>query len=172
MPDLSPKLGIKLPFGNENVTRDSFIENWNIIDTEAQKEIEKSDTTPNSPILDDLWLDTKVVPHVLKRFDGSGWLIVGGSAFSILKIGSTEIIADSSADTLEFTAGTSIILTPDATSDKVTISVNAADFESPVGAQMKADVTRKDGTKEFIVEVRTSDPVSPAIGRMWVRSDL
>lgn len=34
------------------------------------------------------------------------------------------------------------------------------------------DSKRDDSTSEFRVEVRTSDPVSPAIGRMWYRSDL
>ena len=35
MPDLTPRLGIKKPLGNENVTRASFNENWEIIDTKA-----------------------------------------------------------------------------------------------------------------------------------------
>lgn len=44
--------------------------------------------------------------------------------------------------------------------------------ETPTGAQTKADNTRKDATKEIIIEVRNNDPSSPAIGRMWFRSDL
>jgi hypothetical protein len=32
MPDLTPRLGIKKPLGNENVTRASFNDNWDIID--------------------------------------------------------------------------------------------------------------------------------------------
>ena len=35
MPDLTPRLGIKKPLGNENVTRASFNENWEIIDAKA-----------------------------------------------------------------------------------------------------------------------------------------
>ena len=34
------------------------------------------------------------------------------------------------------------------------------------------DSKREDSTSEFRLEVRTSDPASPAIGRMWYRSDL
>lgn len=34
------------------------------------------------------------------------------------------------------------------------------------------DSKRDDSTSEFRLEVRTSDPTSPAIGRMWYRSDL
>jgi hypothetical protein len=32
MPELTPKLGLKKPLGNENVTRQSFNENWDILD--------------------------------------------------------------------------------------------------------------------------------------------
>jgi hypothetical protein len=35
MPDLTPRLGIKKPLGNENVTRASFNENWDIIDAKV-----------------------------------------------------------------------------------------------------------------------------------------
>lgn len=45
-------------------------------------------------------------------------------------------------------------------------------YEKPAGAQTKADNARNDSTKAFKVEVRTSDPVSPAVGQMWLRSDL
>ena len=37
---------------------------------------------------------------------------------------------------------------------------------------MSATDIRTDGTKGFTVEVRTTDPTSPATGRMWLRSDL
>lgn len=35
MPELTPRLGIKKPLGNENVTRQSFNENWDIIDAKV-----------------------------------------------------------------------------------------------------------------------------------------
>ncbi|XOK62647.1 hypothetical protein ACJ7K1_05845 [Paenibacillus elgii] len=34
------------------------------------------------------------------------------------------------------------------------------------------DGIREDHTKPLIIEVRTSDPLGPEIGRMWLRSDL
>lgn len=37
MPDLTPRLGIKKPLGNENVTRENFNENWDIIDLNSAK---------------------------------------------------------------------------------------------------------------------------------------
>lgn len=36
MPELTPRLGIKKPLGNENVTRQSFNENWDIIDAKVE----------------------------------------------------------------------------------------------------------------------------------------
>ena len=47
---------------------------------------------------------------------------VNQKAFSNVKIGSTTIAADSKTDTLELAAGSNIILTPDATNDKITIA--------------------------------------------------
>lgn len=48
---------------------------------------------------------------------------VNQSAFSNVKVGSTTIAADTKMDTLEIAAGGDVSLTPDANSDKVTISV-------------------------------------------------
>ena len=48
---------------------------------------------------------------------------VNQNAFSNVKVGSTTIAADTKTDTLELAAGTGITLTPDATTDKVTIKV-------------------------------------------------
>ena len=47
------------------------------------------------------------------------------NAFTTIKVGATNIDADSKTDTLELVAGTGIVLTPDATNDKVTFAVNA-----------------------------------------------
>lgn len=47
------------------------------------------------------------------------------NAFANVKVGSTTIAADSTADTLELAAGTNITLTPDATNDKVTVATTA-----------------------------------------------
>ncbi|WP_127485516.1 hypothetical protein [Paenibacillus ehimensis] len=40
------------------------------------------------------------------------------------------------------------------------------------GVNKAVDGVRSNNTKELIIEVRASDPDSPAIGRMWIRSDL
>ena len=44
------------------------------------------------------------------------------SAFSTVKVGSTNVVADQAGDTLELVAGTNVTLTPDATNDKITIT--------------------------------------------------
>lgn len=44
------------------------------------------------------------------------------NVFGVVKVGSTNIEADTTRDTLELAAGTGITLTPDATNDKVTIA--------------------------------------------------
>lgn len=48
---------------------------------------------------------------------------VNQNAFSNVKVGSTTIQADGKTDTLELVAGDNVTLTPDATNDKVTISM-------------------------------------------------
>lgn len=75
---------------------------------------------------------------------------VNQNAFSNIKVGSTTVAADSTTDTLELVAGSNIVLTPDATYDKVTIAVNGETVsasekstwnakETTSGAQSKAD---------------------------------
>ena len=75
---------------------------------------------------------------------------VNKNAFGNVKVGSTTIAADAVQDTLELAAGSNIVLTPDATNDKVTIAVNGLTVsqsekdtwnakETPANAQSKAN---------------------------------
>lgn len=75
---------------------------------------------------------------------------VNQNAFANVKVGSTTVAADSTNDTLEFVAGSNIVLTPDATYDRITIAVNGETVsssekstwnakETTTGAQSKAD---------------------------------
>jgi hypothetical protein len=41
--------------------------------------ITRSDASPLSPIIDDLWIDTSFVPNRFKRWSGTEWDIVGGT---------------------------------------------------------------------------------------------
>lgn len=49
---------------------------------------------------------------------------VNQNAFSNVKVGQTTVAADTATDTLEFVAGSNIVITPDATTDKITIAAN------------------------------------------------
>lgn len=49
---------------------------------------------------------------------------INQNAFTTIKVGATNIAADSKTDTLELAAGANITLTPDATNDKVTIAAS------------------------------------------------
>lgn len=62
---------------------------------------------------------------------------VNQNAFSNVKVGATTVSADSATDILEFVAGTNVVLTPDATNDKVTIALSSA-VETTTGSQTKA----------------------------------
>ncbi|MBO8158818.1 right-handed parallel beta-helix repeat-containing protein [Thermosyntropha sp.] len=77
MPELTPKLGIKKPLGNETVSRASFNENWDIIDQNTQKNIIQSATAPSTPVIDDLWIDISTSPYGFKKWDGSAWQKIG-----------------------------------------------------------------------------------------------
>ncbi|WP_373845286.1 hypothetical protein [Clostridium sp.] len=63
---------------------------------------------------------------------------VNQNAFSNIRVGSTTVAADSPTDTIELVAGTNVILTPDATNDKITIALGSGS-ETTTGAQAKAN---------------------------------
>lgn len=75
---------------------------------------------------------------------------VNQNAFSNVKVGTTTVAADSTTDTIEFKAGSNILLTPDATNDAITIAVDGLTVtssekttwnnkETTSGSQSKAD---------------------------------
>ncbi len=72
------------------------------------------------------------------------------NAFSNIKVGSTTISADTKTDTIEFVAGSNIMLTPDATNDKVTIDSTSTSFSNiKVGSTTIAADSEMD-TFEFV----------------------
>jgi hypothetical protein len=53
------------------------------------------------------------------------------------------------------------------------LKVTAAPSTSnDVARKAEIDTIRSDNTKSLVLEVRTSDPASPELGRMWIRSDV
>lgn len=63
------------------------------------------------------------------------------ASFTKIKVGSTEVEADGTADTLEFVGGTNITITPDATNDKLTISTTGEANQNAFSNIAVGDVT-------------------------------
>lgn len=96
-------------------------------------------------------------------------------AYSTVKVGTTNIAAGSVTDSVEFAAGSNITLTPDAANKRVTVAgsgvwPDAAKLNGLTNAQIESRA--RTNNTEFRLETRTSDPTSPAVGRMWLRTDL
>jgi hypothetical protein len=70
-------------------------------------------------------INTGTTSSTIARGDHSHSAYVNKNAFGNVKVGSTTIAAETTEDTLELVAGESILLTPDATNDKVTISLTS-----------------------------------------------
>ena len=74
---------------------------------------------------------------------------VNQNAFSHVSVGSTDIAADSSTDTLTFAAGSNVTLTPDASTDKVTIAATDTTYSaataSAAGLMSSTDKAKLDG---------------------------
>lgn len=91
------------------------------------------------------------------------------NVFGIVKVGTTNIEADTTRDTLTLEAGNNVTLTPDATNDKVTISATDTTYSDVVaggasGLMTGADKTKLDGI-EAGAEVNVVDNVtSPTSG--------
>jgi len=174
MPTPTPKLGIPKPVLADNVTLTNFNTIYDAIDAAAQKEIGKASSAPTTPATNDLWVDTTTTPNVLKRWDGAAWVIIGTAipnTFSRVKAGATTVAASQSGDIVELVAGSNIVLTPDAVNKKITIDVTmpALNFLPITGGTTTGLVTTSGG---LVLETRTTDPASPAVGRIWFRTDL
>lgn len=83
---------------------------------------------------------------------------VNQKAFSNVTVGSTTIAADSKTDTLTIEAGSNIIITPDATNDKITIA--AKKYTKRTG------VPTADAAPAFGETFKVSQPVSNSTGHI------
>lgn len=109
---------------------------------------------PNSYV--PTWGEITGIPSTFKPASHTHDEYANQNAFSNVKIGSTTVAADSTTDTLELVAGSNIVLTPDAATDKITIAANVPAHpsglhvtqeekstwnakESTTGSQAKAD---------------------------------
>lgn len=90
----------------------TYVSNLNLADTYVAKESGKGLST------NDYTTDEKT-----KLSNIASGAEVNQNAFSNVKVGSTTVAADAKTDTLTLAAGGDVTITPDATNDKVTISV-------------------------------------------------
>lgn len=105
----------------------SWVQNYTKITTENSSSTITIGNTSLTPVLKDgdkVLSDNNYTTAEQTKLAGiAAGAEVNQNAFSNVKVGSTTIAADGKTDTLEFVAGGDVTLTPDATNDKVTISV-------------------------------------------------
>lgn len=75
------------------------------------------------------------------------------NAFSNVKVGTTIVAADNATDTLELVAGTNISITPDATTDKVTINNNYS-YTHPT--THPPSIIAQDANNKFVTDTEKS----------------
>ena len=90
----------------------------NVKDGETRKLITKTSSSGSGNVVSSVSVSGDTITYT----KGVTALTAHQNAFSKVKVGSTEVGADSAGDTLELVAGSNVTLTPDATNDKVTIA--------------------------------------------------
>lgn len=89
---------------------------------------------------------------------------VNQNAFSNITIGSTTIAADTKTDTLTVVAGSNVILTPDATNDKITITATDTTYgnatTTSAGLMTSAMVTKLNGIATGATKVTVDTSLS------------
>ncbi len=99
---------------------------------------------------------------------------VNQNAFSNVKIGDTIVEADSKTDTLEFVAGSNITITPDADTDKITITATDTTYsnatQSVSGLMSSTDKTKLDSV-ETGAEVNQNSFSNVKIGSIVLEAD-
>ena len=70
----------------------------------------------------------------------SGTIPTVPNNFGTVKVGTTNVVADTTSDTLELAAGSNITLTPDATNDKVTIAATDTTYSAGTSSLIMAGV--------------------------------
>lgn len=91
------------------------------------------------------------------------------NAFSNVKVGTTTVAADNATDTIEFVAGTNVVLTPDATNDKVTIGLSTS-VETTSGAQAKANAAESNA--KAYADTKVAALVNSAPGTLDTLNEL
>ena len=90
----------------------------NVKDGETRKLITKATNSGSGNVVSSVSVSGDTITYT----KGVTALTAHQNAFSKVKVGTTDVAADSAGDTLELVAGSNVTLTPDATNDKVTIA--------------------------------------------------
>lgn len=69
------------------------------------------------------------------------------NAFSYVKVGNTSVAADNATDTLTVVAGTNVTITPDATSDEITISAKDTTYSAGAGISLSGTTFSNSGVR-------------------------
>ncbi|GAA3410339.1 hypothetical protein ACFFNY_21960 [Paenibacillus hodogayensis] len=187
MPETTPRLGLKKPLGNETVSREAHNANLDSIDQNSATQAE-FDAHRTAPVLDhsdgsvtDEKIGNRTISDVSAPTGNTaapstllGWLaymirsITGGSSWRELP-GMTISAIKSVLDTAtNLASGNTLVKRDGGGRFKAAAPVSGDD----VARKAEVDAVRTDGGKPFILEVRTSDPSNPELGRIWIRSDL
>lgn len=94
---------------------------------------------------------------------------VNQNAITNIKVGTATISADSKTDTLELAAGINVVLTPDATNDKVTIALSGS-VETTSGSQSKAN-TAENNAKSY-ADTKVASLVNSSPGTLDTLKEL
>jgi len=183
MPDLTPRLGIKKPKANEVVSRAAVNENYDIIDstvaTKTELDQHKAAVNPHN-----------ITPSLISAVKNSGGVVEAkagtlASRPSAGVVGRIYVATDTKA--IYYDTGSAWVqvatlswndlankpssYTP--SSHASTHAKGGADAITVDWTQLRniPDI-RNQSSAALTLEVRTSDPTSPAVGRIWLRSDL
>jgi len=183
MPDLTPRLGLKKPKANEIVNRQSFNENYDIIDEKVATKSEfQAHTSASNP--------HNITPSLIGAVKNAGGVVqaqVGtlSARPSAGVVGRIYIASDTKA--IYYDNGSAWVqvatlswndLTnkPSSFTPSAHASTHGKNGSDPVTVdwtqiQNVPDIRNQSGSA-LTLEVRTSDPTNPEVGRIWLRSDL
>ena len=133
----------------------------NVKDGETRKLITKATSSGSGNVVSSVSVSGDTITYT----KGVTALTAHQNAFSKVKVGTTDVAADSAGDTLELVAGSNITLTPDATNDKVTIAASQPTVnngtltiqKNGTNVQTFTANQSENATANIIVPTKTSD---------------
>jgi hypothetical protein len=102
---------------------------WVPVGNDGGSDINVSTTAPSSPATGDAWYKNDTGEFYV--YDGTYWVEVNGviegtNTFNTISVsGQSNVVADSSTDTLTLVAGTNVSITTNATNDSITINADS-----------------------------------------------